>query len=110
MNYTWLRMYATCVNADEVPAMPASPVEALRVVDPEASPVWPLDRADVDGAVRTGAMVDARPEVALASEPPDHPTHDPDRVSRCRRLFPASFDERTMTGLLPHHRKRTACP
>lgn len=107
MQWVWLRLYSSCLNVEGPdPVVPLTAAGVLATVVPEA--IESIGIVPASGPPGEPPTPTRPVDVTVMPEASDAP--DAARVAKCRRLFPASFDAKSMTGLLPHHRKRSPCP
>ncbi len=115
IRWTWERAFHICENAEGMPTLPPDGLAALRSVMPEATPVWPLEREQVDALKSIGVIPASGPPTPPArpeadSKPVD--AHASGWAAKCARTHPRGWDAATGTITVRQGRKwvRVPCP
>lgn len=109
VRYAWLRLYTHCLQLEQDYATPLlNWQEALAIVDPDKTPVWPLDREDVAAIQSLGNVPATDRPLEAAPEPPRKKTTD--WQAKCARSHPRGYDKATGTYRIVSRGKWIATP
>jgi hypothetical protein len=97
IKYLWKRAYTSCINADDDPALAATPPDALKSI-------VPID-----------LLLPSRPDQVTLDPPAPavgrsgYAVNSPEWIAYCKKNWPASFDRKSGTVIKTGH-KRIPCP
>ncbi len=108
MRWAWMRFYTGCMAIEGPdPVVPADAATAFAIIDRASTPVWPLERENVDALMNIGIVPASGPPT-----PPGRPEHDAAWAAKCARSHPRGWDAATGTITVRQGRKwvRAPCP
>ncbi len=106
IKYALSRNFSICLNADENPALPATPLAS----DSAWLEMAARNVRDKLGQVSAGAKGAGESAESSSIQPlPITSKYDPQDIAKCRRQF-RSFDPKDNTVVERHHKRRQLCP